>query len=163
MQGLSSKWKTLSEWMRSSEGKTEIAEAKKDAWVPFDKEFPNADKSKFVSQAEVVAKGNVSAEIFLKKGPGNLQSVFGSDRKYWGNDMKKVLGLGDIGGFPVQLSPLRTKVSLPIPAEPFHGKAPSLKKIFNVEMKTMSRPTSLSRQNSGNYSKKNKDQAHVGL
>jgi len=103
--------------------------------VPFDKEFPNADKSKFVSQAEVVAKGNVSAEIFLKKGPGNLQSVFGSDRKYWGDDMKKALGLGDFGGFPYQLSPLITKVSLPIPAEPFEGKAPSLKKIFNAEMK----------------------------
>ena len=69
MQGLLSKWEALSKWMRSSEGKKEISEAKKDAWVPFDKEFPNADKSKFVSQAEVVAKGNVSAEIFLKKGP----------------------------------------------------------------------------------------------
>jgi len=38
-------------------------------------------QSKFVSQAMVAAKGNVSAEIFLKKGPGNLQSVFGLDRK----------------------------------------------------------------------------------
>ena len=43
--------------------------------------------------------------------------------------------MGDIGSFPVQLSPLRTKVSLPIPAEPFHGKAPSLKKIFNADIK----------------------------
>ena len=97
MQGL----KTLSEWMRSSEGKTEIAEAKKDAWVPFNQQFPNADKNQFVSQATVKSKGNVSAEIFFKASEGSLQSVFGSQRKYWGADMKKALGLGDIGGFPI--------------------------------------------------------------
>ena len=93
--------------MQSPDGKTEIAEAKKDEWVPFNQQFPNADKSKFVSQATVKSKGNVSAEIFFKKGPGDLQSVFGSDRKY--------------------LSP--------IPAVPFEGKAPSFKKIFNAEIK----------------------------
>ena len=125
--------------------------------MPFNKEFPNADKSKFVSQAMVAAKGNVSAEIFLKKGPGNLQSVFGSDRKYWDDDMKKALGLGDIGGFPYQLSPLRTKVSLPIPAEPFHGKASSLKKTLQRRAsKYTSRLTNISRQNSGKYFQKNK-------
>ena len=135
MQGFSSKWKTLNEWMRSSDGKTEIAEANKDAWVSFNQQFPNADKSKFVSQATVESKGNVSAEIFFIQSEGSLQSVFGSDRKYWSADMKKALGLGDIGGFPYQLSPLTTKVSLPIPAEPFDEKAPSLKAIFNADMK----------------------------
>jgi len=70
MQGFSSKWKTLYEWIRSSDGKTEIAEAKKDAWVPFNKQFPNADKSKFVSQATIESKGNVSAEIFFKASEG---------------------------------------------------------------------------------------------
>ena len=45
--------------------------------------------------------------------------------------MKQALGLREGGGFPYQLSPLETKVSLPIPAVPFEGKAPSLKKIFN--------------------------------
>ena len=49
--------------------------------------------------------------------------------------MKKAKGLEDSGGFPYQLSPLGTKVSLPIPAEPFDGKAQSLKKIFNAEIK----------------------------
>jgi len=49
--------------------------------------------------------------------------------------MKKALGLGDSGGFPYQLSPLGSKVSLSVPAEPFDGKAPSLKKIFNAEIK----------------------------
>jgi len=48
--------------------------------------------------------------------------------------MKEALGLGDSGGFPYQLSPLGSKISLPIPAVPFDGKAPSLKKIFNAEI-----------------------------
>ena len=35
MQGFSSKQQTLLEWMQSPDGKAEIAEAEKDAWVPF--------------------------------------------------------------------------------------------------------------------------------
>ena len=49
IHGFSSKQKPLSGWMRSPAGKTQIADAKKDAWVPFDQQFPNGDKSKFVS------------------------------------------------------------------------------------------------------------------
>jgi len=95
--------------MQSPAGKTQIAEAKLDAWVPFNKHFPNADKSKFVSQATVESKGNLSAEIFFKTSEGSLQSVFGSDRKYWSAGMKQALGLGDSEGFPYQLSPLSSK------------------------------------------------------
>jgi len=135
LQGFLSKWEAFSKWMQSSEGKTEIAEAKKDAWVPFNQQFPNADKSKFVSQATVKSKRNVSAEIFYKASEGSLQSVFGSDRKYWSAGMKQALGLEDSGGFPYQLSPLGSKVSLLIPAVPFEGKVPSLKTIFNTEIK----------------------------
>jgi len=80
--------------MKSAEGKKTDSTGEKDACVPFNKEFPNTDKSKFVSQAEVASKGNVSAEIFLKKGPGNLQSVFGSDRKYWDDDSEKSVRFG---------------------------------------------------------------------
>ena len=98
-------------------------EAKKDAWVPFNQQFPNADKSKFVSQTTVESKGNVSAEIFFKASEGSLQSVFGSDRKYWSAGLKQALGLEDSGGFPYQFL---CQVSLPIPAEPFNEKAPSL-------------------------------------
>ena len=83
-----------------------------------------------LSQREMSAR-----KYFSKPGEGSLQSVFGSDRKYWSAGMKQALGLEDSGGFPYQLSPLGSKVSLPIPAEPFEGKAPSLKKIFNAEMK----------------------------
>jgi len=67
-------------WMQSLEGKTEIAAAEKDAWVLFNQQFPNTDKSQFVAQATVESKDNVSAEIFFKEGPGSLRSVFCSDR-----------------------------------------------------------------------------------
>jgi len=122
MNSFSTKHQGIFQWMKTAEGKKQIAEAEKDEWVPFNKEFPNADKSKFESQAEVVSKGNVSAEIFFKKGPGYFKSVFGSDRKYWDADMKKALGLGDNGGFPYQLSPLRTKSFLAHPSRAFQWK-----------------------------------------
>ena len=121
--------------MQLPDGKTQIAEAKKDLWVPFNQQFPNADKNKFESQVTVESKGNVSTEIFFKASDDFLQSMFGSDRKYWSSGMKKALGLEDRGGFPYQLSPLGSKVSLPIPAVPFEGKVPSLKKIFNAGIK----------------------------
>jgi len=54
--------------------------------------------------------------------------------------MKKALGLVDSGSFPYQLSPIRTKVSLPIPAEAFDEKVPSLKKIFNADIKIFVTP-----------------------
>ena len=100
LQGFSSKWKALSKWMQSPDGETEIALAKKDAWVPFNQQFPNADKREFVAKATVQSKGNVSADIFFKAGEGSWQSVFGSDRRYWSAVMKQALGLGDSGGFP---------------------------------------------------------------
>ena len=56
MQGLSSKQQTILEWMQSPEGKTEITEAEKDAWVPFNRQFPNAEKSQFVAKATVESK-----------------------------------------------------------------------------------------------------------
>ena len=118
--------------MKTAEGKKQISEAEKDAWVTFNRQFPNADKSKFVSQPTVESNGNVSAEIFFKASDDLLQSVFGSDKKYWSTRMKQALGLGDSVGFPYQLSPLRTKVSLPIPAVPFEGKVPIFHVYFTV-------------------------------
>ena len=40
-----------------------------------------------------------------------------------------------VGGFPQQLTPSGVKGNLPIPAEPFNEAAPSLKKIFNNDVK----------------------------
>ncbi|XP_020614165.1 uncharacterized protein LOC110052381 isoform X1 [Orbicella faveolata] len=106
--------------------------AKKKAWTSFLNRFPKADKSRFISQATIDEKNNVTAEVFFKESEDSFQSVFGSDRKYWSAEMKEALGLGDSGGFPYQLAPLGSKISLPIPAVPFDGKVPSFKKIFDA-------------------------------
>ena len=43
--------------------------------------------------------------------------------------MKTALRVADVNGFPYQLSPLKTKKPLPIPAVDFTEPAPSIKKI----------------------------------
>ena len=101
--------------------------AKKKAWTNFLNHFPKADKSRFVSQENIDEKNNATAEVFFKESEGSLQSVFGSDRWYWSVEMKQALGLEDkrsgaVGGFPYQLAPLGSKVSLLIPSVPFDGK-----------------------------------------
>ena len=47
--------------------------------------------------------------------------------------MKTALGLIGVEGFPFQLSPLKTKRALPIPAVDFTEPAPSIAKMFNQE------------------------------
>ena len=84
--------------------------------------YPNADKSKFVAEVEFTKDHTGTASISYKKGDGGLLDVFGSDSKYWSEDMKKAIGLNKSSGFPPQLTPSGIKV-------------PSLKKIFNGEMK----------------------------
>ena len=65
------------------------------------------------------------------EGSGSSLSVFCSDRKYWSERMKTALGLVSVSGFPHQLSPLKTKTPLPIPAVDFEEGAPSLaRRIF---------------------------------
>jgi len=71
-----------------------------------------------------------------------MTSVFGSDKRYWSPQMKTVLGLDDVNGFPYQLSPLKTKKALPIPAVDFTEAAPSIKKIFNSPLKIYVTPDS---------------------
>jgi len=127
--------------------------AKKKAWTSFLKRLPKADKSRFISQATIDEKNNVTAEVFFKESKDSFQSVFGSDKKYWSTEMKEALGLGDSGGFPYQLSPLGSKLSLPIPAVPFDGKAQSLKKYSTPKSKYTSRLNNISQRNSEKYFK----------
>ena len=126
----------------SSEAKLEKSDtkAKLAAWAEFTKQFPNADKTKFVVQTYIDDKNNITAEVFFKEGPGSLQSVFGSNRKYWSKQMKAALGLEGMGGFPYQLSPLKTKSALPIPAVEFTEAVSSLAKIFNQDKKIYAAP-----------------------
>ena len=66
--------------------------------------------------------------------------VFGSDREYWSQQMKTALGLIGVEGFPFQLSPLKTKRPLPIPAVDFTEPVPSIAKIFNQENRIYATP-----------------------
>ena len=117
----------------------QIAASKKSAWTELTAQFPNADKSQFFAQVYSDGKGNITgSEMFLKGG----HSVFGSDRKYWSPKMKAALGLQGVEGFPYQLSPLKTKRALPIPAVDFTEAAPSLNKIFNNPINIYVRPDS---------------------
>ena len=119
----------------------EASAAKDKAWTYFIQQFPNADVSKFVSQVYVDEKNNFSAEVFFKEGPGSLQSVFGSDRKYWSERMKNALGVVR-RGFPFQLSPTPLSTTLSVPAVDFTDKAPSLRDILNDMIKTYITPDS---------------------
>jgi len=56
--------------------------------------------------------------------------------------MKMALGLDDVNGFPYQLSSLKTKKLLPIPAVNFTEPAPSIKKIFASLVKIYVTPDS---------------------
>jgi len=54
--------------------------------------YPNADKSKFVAEVEFTKDHTGTASIYYKKGDGRLLDVFGSDSKYWSENMKKLSG-----------------------------------------------------------------------
>jgi len=104
--------------------------AVKKAWNEFQKQFLRVDISKFEGQANYAKNHTATADIFFKGSSGVSTSVFGSDKRYWSPQMKTALGLNDVNGFPYQLSPLKTKKPLPIPAVNFTEAAPSIKKIF---------------------------------
>ena len=129
-------------WARKPETKARLASAKKNAWEQFTKKFPNADKNQFNVETRVDEKYRISAEVFfmINESESSSVSVFGSDRKYWSQKMKKALGVIGEEGFPYQLSPLKTKTALPIPAVDFTEPTPSIAKIFNQENRIYATP-----------------------
>ena len=98
------------------------------------------DKPQFYVQTSADEKYRISAEVFFNESAGFSVSVFGSDRKYWTQKMKNALGVIGEEGFPFQLSPLKTKRALPIPAVDFTEPAPSIAKIFNQENRIYATP-----------------------
>ena len=120
-------------WARKPDTKARLATAKKNAWEQFTKQFPNADKTQFEVEESVDEKFRITAEVFFKESPQSSVSVFGTSRKYWSHKMKAALGLAGLEGFPYQLSPLKTKTALPLPAVDFTEPAPSIAKLFNRE------------------------------
>ena len=157
--GFSMRESAFDKWARKPETKAKLASAKKSAWSQFTKQFPNADKTQFNVETSVDEKYNISAEVFFNEGPGSSKRVFGSDRKYWSQQMKIALGLIGVAGFPFQLSPLRTKRALPIPAVDFTEAAPSLAKIFNEDKRIYAMPDEFFALNFETYSK-NQARAH---
>ena len=135
-------------WKQAQEGVNKISTLKTNAWVWFIKQFPNVNRSKSVAQVYVDEKHHVSAKMFFKEGPCSLQSVFGSDREYWSKN-KNALGVSEMKtlhseeGFPYQLSPVKTKTVLPIPAVDFTKAAPSLEKTFNNPINIYMTPDTL--------------------
>ena len=98
------------QWLQSDEAKHISEAAKAKAWKNFKREYPFADLSKFEAQVNFNEK-HATADIKFKAGPGFWQSVSGSDRRYWSDEMKAALG---IGGFPVELI-LNSRPLLPVP------------------------------------------------
>ena len=135
-----SKMTDFDKWVRKPETKARLASAKKNSWEQFTKQFPNADKNQFKVETSVDEKYKISVEVFFNESEGSSVSVFGSDRKYWSQKMKTALGLMGEEGFPYQLSPLKTKTALPIPAVDFTEPAPSIAKIFNRENRIYATP-----------------------
>ena len=127
-------------WARKPEMKARLALAKKNAWEQYTRQFPNADKTQFNVETSIDENYTISAEVFFNESEGSSVSVFGSDKKYWGQKMKTALGLAGVEGFPFQLSPLKTKRALPIPAVDFTEPAPSIAKIFNQENRIYATP-----------------------
>ena len=122
---------SFDKWYQKPGTNAQPASAKKNAWNQFTKQFLNADKDQFFVQTSVDEKYKISAELFFKESAVVSSSVFGSDRKYWSEKMKTALGLIGVEGYPFQLSPLKTRKALPIPAVEFTEPAPSIAKIFN--------------------------------
>ena len=114
--------------------------AKKNAWEQFTKQFSNADKTQFYVQTSADEKYRIGVEEYFNERAGSSVSMFGSDRKYWSQKMKNALGVIGEEGFPFQLSPLKTKRALPIPAVDFTEPAPSIAKIFNQENRIYATP-----------------------
>ena len=117
----------LLKWMKTPEAQRIVNSANEKARNELLQHFPRADRSKFQIQADFIKKHKATAEVFLKSSDG-LTSVFGSDSRYWSQQMKTALGIADVNnGFPYQLSPLKTKNPLSIPAVDFTKSASSIK------------------------------------
>ena len=95
-------------WMKTPEAQKIASLAQEKAWKDLQQQFSGADRSKFQIQTDFSKSHKATAEVFFK-GSDGLTSVFGSDRRYWSQQMKTALGIADVNGFPYQLSPLKTK------------------------------------------------------
>ena len=125
-------------WMKTPEAQKIASLAEEKAWKDLQQQYPRADRSKFQIQTDFINHKAI-AEVFLKTSDG-LTSVFGSDRRNWSQQMKTALGINN--GFPYQLSQLKTKKPLSIPAVDFTESASSIKEMFAGLIKIYVTPNS---------------------
>ena len=124
------------QWLQSDEAKKLSEEAKSKAWEYFKRKYPFADLNKFEAQTDFNEK-HATADIKFKAGPGFWQSVSGSDRRYWSDEMKEALG---IGRFPVELT-LNYHPLLPVPALQFEKNPAGISELFNKKINIFVSPT----------------------
>ena len=74
------------------------------------------------------------------KAPSLQRACLAQTKSIGAKKMKTALGLIGVEGFPFQLSPLKIKRALPIPAVDFTEAAPSLAKIFNEDKRIYATP-----------------------
>ena len=108
--------------------------------------------TKFTTEVSIDDSDNVTADVMFEAGPdGLMQSVSGSDPKYWSQAMKDALGLVK-DGFPFQLT-LNKNPERPIPAVDFSASVQSVGNVFNKEQKIYATPTWFSNQISETFSR----------
>lgn len=84
---------STSKWLSSAAGRKAVQEAKDKAWADFKSHYPQADLTKFTTEAYLDESNNVTTDVLFKATNGLSQSVKGSDPKYWSQAVKDALGL----------------------------------------------------------------------
>ena len=102
----------FAEWARRPDTKAKLASAKENAWTQFTKQFPNADKDQFNVQENVDENFKISAEVFFNESASSSVSVFGSDRKYWSQQLKKGARVGGRRRLPFSPIAIENKNSI---------------------------------------------------
>ena len=126
-------------WLTSDEANKISKVASDKARAKFLESFPNADMSQCTVQVDFDENRKATGEVFFKAGGGLLQSVFGSDRKYWSQGMKESLGLAH-DGFRAQLR-LNKSANKPIPAINFSESVTHSVSALNGEQNIFVTPT----------------------
>ena len=139
---MDSTWK----WLTSKAGQNAAQDAKDKAWAEFKRRYPQADLTKFTTEGSIDDSHNVTADVMFEAGPDDLmQSVFGSDPKYWSQAMKDALGLVK-DGFPLQLTLNKNPERL-IAAVDFSASTQRVGNVFNKEQKIYVTPTEFFKTN----------------
>ena len=81
-------------WMQTPKSDNIAKAAQNKAWESFLKKYAKADESKFVVQPEFATSHTTTAESYNKAGASYIINVFGSDSKYWSDEMKKKTLIG---------------------------------------------------------------------